>query len=1130
MSSDEYLSSKNAAIFSHFHMETAIDRVNFFEREFKFLDIFLGLLSFTDEPNMLDVTHKVHVLFQNAAVYFSEFDLDNSFDHYISKVRKGISLTKREIRDTYSFPKISLTHQYKDVTEFIDTVVARLNFLMIIDEEGSLIYVPNTMRSILKELELLQDFLQFVAARPIRPCIRKIYVDVLQISKSTIQSGCYPNIQIEPAVESEARFVETIIHNLKELLRDSNSAQRVALEDHLEILRKLINFLRPNIIHMPIQALEFLLRDIDTMIIDVGLLVYSLYEVEEEKIHGLGYVDFLLNNLKEFQRRYSDSLASVMNQLQIIQKELESSQPFLKAIAEEQLTYEVEYIVDATCISKEVPVWCLKRWFSDIVEEIKDIRAETENIEEKKGNEGAMNTVTTHTSSNLARTPKMNEEIVGFKDVIGKLRNQLIKGTKKRDAIAIVGMPGLGKTTLANRLYCDRLVVSHFEIRAQCCVSQVSCKDLLLAILRDVTGEDSKFRANSTAELADKLRKALYFGRYLILVDDVWETSVWDDLVGCFHDANEGSKIILTTRNHDVVNYARYKSEPHLLRMFSDDESWKLLRKKVFGEESCSTDLMEIGQQIAKKCGQLPLSVALVAGILEKMERKEGCWKQVANNLGPHIHRDSRAIIEHSYLNLPYHLRSCFLYFGAFLEDSAINVSELTRLWISEGFIKSCVSKSLQDKAVGYLDNLIRRNLVTVATRSSGGKVNACHVHDLLHDFCKERSKEENLLLLTRWDKNDSTDAYSQGQPAHRLSISDENSGHNRELSLSWSIVGSIILHNQCLSNFQVYDILHSFKFLKVLDLKSTTTRSYPIELVYLRYFAAATKKSIPSSIANLWNLDTLILENRHGGWSLPVILWKMVKLRHLNTREGFVTENAEELQENTSPETLSIAQFFSVKDVKLVLEKTPNLRKLSCELKSDDNFKDHELTLPPRLETLNIHGPLVISGKASPFCISTPNLKNLKITTFHLVPCHLSNIGLLQNLQVLKLYCITFDNEEWEVREGEFPQLRFLKLNLCDSVSEWIVSDDAFPNLECLFLRFCKNLQEIPSCFQDMSSLTSIEVDHCNKSVAKSARDIWKIQVEDYQNSGLQVLINGRGYVNSDSDDDDEQEKVADR
>ncbi|PHT67799.1 putative late blight resistance protein -like protein R1B-12 [Capsicum annuum] len=721
----------------------------------------------------------------------------------------------------------------------------------------------------------------------------------------------------------------------------------------------------------------------------------------------------------------------------------------------------------------------------------------------------------------------MNEEIVGFKDVIGKLRNQLIKGTKKRDAIAIVGMPGLGKTTLANRLYCDRLVVSHFEIRAQCCVSQVSCKDLLLAILRDVTGEDSKFRANSTAELADKLRKALYFGRYLILVDDVWETSVWDDLVGCFHDANEGSKIILTTRNHDVVNYARYKSEPHLLRMFSDDESWKLLRKKVFGEESCSTDLMEIGQQIAKKCGQLPLSVALVAGILEKMERKEGCWKQVANNLGPHIHRDSRAIIEHSYLNLPYHLRSCFLYFGAFLEDSEINVSELTRLWISEGFIKSCESKSLQDKAVGYLDNLIRRNLVTVATRSSGGKVNACHVHDLLHDFCKERSKEENLLLLTRWDKNDSTDAYSQGQPAHRLSISDENSGHNRELSLSWSIVGSIILHNQCLSNFQVYDILHSFKFLKVLDLKSTTTRSYPIELVYLRYFAAATKKSIPSSIANLWNLDTLILENRHGGWSLPVILWKMVKLRHLNTREGFVTENAEELQENTSPETLSIAQFFSVKDVKLVLEKTPNLRKLSCELKSVDNFKDHELTLPPRLETLNIHGPLVISGKASPFCISTPNLKNLKITTFHLVPCHLSNIGLLQNLQVLKLYCITFDNEEWEVCEGEFPQLRFLKLNLCDIVSEWIVSDDAFPNLECLFLRFCKNLQEIPSCFQDMSSLTSIEVDHCNKSVAKSARDIWKIQVEDYQNSGLQVLINGRGYVNSDSDDDDEQEKV---
>uniref|UniRef100_M0ZZX1 NBS-coding resistance gene analog n=2 Tax=Solanum tuberosum TaxID=4113 RepID=M0ZZX1_SOLTU len=244
----------------------------------------------------------------------------------------------------------------------------------------------------------------------------------------------------------------------------------------------------------------------------------------------------------------------------------------------------------------------------------------------------------------------MNEEIIGFEDVIEKLRDQLIKGTKERDVISVVGMPGLGKTTLAYRLYYDKSVASHFEIRAQCCVSQVySCKDLLIAILRGAISENFECREKQADELAYLLRKTLFSKRYLILVDDVWETSVWDDLRGSFRDSNNGSRIILTTRDHEVAMYTKIRSDPLLLRMFNSDESWELLRKKVFGEESCSPLLTEIGQEIAKKCGQLPLSVVLVAGILSEMEKKVECWEQLANNLGPHIHKDSRTVIEQSY-------------------------------------------------------------------------------------------------------------------------------------------------------------------------------------------------------------------------------------------------------------------------------------------------------------------------------------------------------------------------------------------------------------------------------------------------------------------------------------------------
>ncbi|XP_070015845.1 putative late blight resistance protein homolog R1B-12 [Nicotiana sylvestris] len=304
-------------------------------------------------------------------------------------------------------------------------------------------------------------------------------------------------------------------------------------------------------------------------------------------------------------------------------------------------------------------------------------------------------------------------------------------------------MPGLGKTTLACKLYYDKSIISHFDIRAQCCVSQVyTFRNLLLAILCDAIGEDSKYENKSTNELADELRRTLLPKRYLILVDDVWEASAWDDLRPCFHDAKNGSRIILTTRHFEVANYATSVSKPIPLRMFSDDESWNLLENKLFAEESCPLPFEEVRQEIAKKCGGLPLSVVLMAGILSKMEKKEESWKEVAATLSSHIRSDSKAIVE------------------------------------QKAFIKSCEGKNLEDIAAGYLENLIGRNLVMIAERASlDGKVEACRIHDVLLEFCKIRATEENFLQWIKWDQNanPSSCIYSYKQHAHgRLAFSDK--------------------------------------------------------------------------------------------------------------------------------------------------------------------------------------------------------------------------------------------------------------------------------------------------------------------------------------------------------------------
>ncbi|XP_009799408.1 putative late blight resistance protein homolog R1B-12 isoform X3 [Nicotiana sylvestris] len=329
-----------------------------------------------------------------------------------------------------------------------------------------------------------------------------------------------------------------------------------------------------------------------------------------------------------------------------------------------------------------------------------------------------------------------SEAVMGFEDETAELIQRLVRGPKHLDVVSLVGMPGIGKTTLAKRLYTHNDIIDRFDVCSWCTISQVYNKrKTLLELLGNLVPPNDNTRSNN--ELAVELRRHLLRKKYFIVIDDLWSAEVWDDLKSCFPDDYSCSRIILTTRQDKVASYTEVFSAPHHVRLFTGEESWCLLQKKVFGEESCAPQLEKIGVKIAQSCGGLPLAIILVAGVLAKLNKEEIRWEEVANGLSSCAAGDTQMymdIIELSFRFLPSQLKRCFLYFGGFCEDELL-VRKLIQLWVAEEYAVGNELKSAEDEAKGYVMELIDNNLVMVVQRSFFGEVRAIRMHDLLRQM-----------------------------------------------------------------------------------------------------------------------------------------------------------------------------------------------------------------------------------------------------------------------------------------------------------------------------------------------------------------------------------------------------------
>ncbi|XP_059301976.1 putative late blight resistance protein homolog R1A-3 [Lycium ferocissimum] len=178
--------------------------------------------------------------------------------------------------------------------------------------------------------------------------------------------------------------------------------------------------------------------------------------------------------------------------------------------------------------------------------------------------------------------PSIDEEVVGFVEDAENIMQKLTGGTKDMDVLSIYGMPGLGKTTLAGKVYNNPSIVNRFDVRVWCSVSQTyDRRTLLVEIFKQTTHDKSEIKEDVDV-IADMLQKALIGRRYLIVLDDIWEVEAWEDVGLCFPNNEKGSRVIVTTRIEEVAKNLQHRSDPYSLRFLTVEESWELLKKKGY--------------------------------------------------------------------------------------------------------------------------------------------------------------------------------------------------------------------------------------------------------------------------------------------------------------------------------------------------------------------------------------------------------------------------------------------------------------------------------------------------------------------------------------------------------------------
>ncbi|GLT64869.1 hypothetical protein SLA2020_373340 [Shorea laevis] len=661
-------------------------------------------------------------------------------------------------------------------------------------------------------------------------------------------------------------------------------------------------------------------------------------------------------------------------------------------------------------------------------------------------------------------------------------------GDENPRVIPIVGMGGLGKTTLARLVYNDAGLKGVFEPKAWVCVSdEFDILRITRSILEQIT--PNKCDSEDLCVLQGKVNNMLSGKKFLLVLDDVWSEDhrCWDELQRVFVSAAVGSKIILTSRSKGVAKAMRATGQIYPLEELPRDHCLSLLARQALGRGDFNAHLYlkDIAEEIVKKCKGLPLAVKTLGGVLHD-ELDPERWAKILNSEMWELPEESSHILPAlrlSYRHLPAPLKRCFAYCAMFPKDYRFHKETLVLLWMAEGFVKQQQNGAWQMKDMGdqYFRDLISRGLFQQATSYGSDQLHFV-MHDLVHDLAQYIAGEtccnfENLIQSEKKEGN--------FEKARYVSSSTQNDFRRSQFLRKPNSWRTLLLYTTSVRWYDheyFLECLQKLRCLRVLSFRGWTTSELPNsieELKHLRYIDLSRSPlgCLPNSVRSLVYLQTMILFNCRAITELPAGIVDLVDLHHLDIRG---TDSLQKMppQMGNLKNLLMLPKFIVGESGGLRLEELSNLKDLRGELLIKDLHNVSDIQDASKANLFKIEGLEELTlAWTNDFQTSRDESYELQV---------LRQLKPHSNLKRFKIDSYGgLEFPSW-IGNPSFSKLEYLELKDCKR-STLLPRLEQLPQLMRLKINGCPQLTYSP---MSLPSLKELCLDNCKEAVLRSVFD----------------------------------------